>query len=136
MKNVSKISTLLCAIIILFLTGCASNRGIVSLELPETEMASHDNGKKIFIKSVTDERVFEEAPKTPDIPSLGSGGAINSTDEIKERAIARKRNGYGVAWGDILLKEGQTVETVISDSLKKAFAEMGYKVIEDQKENC
>lgn len=132
MKTLSKISTFLLAIAILSLTGCATNRGIVGLKLPETITQSQANGKQIFIKSVIDKREFQENPKTQDIPSLGFGGAANSSEEIKKRAIARKRNSYGKALGDILLEEGQTVETVITDSLKRSFSEIGYQVIENE----
>jgi hypothetical protein len=34
--------------------------------------------------------------------------------------------------GDILLKEGQTVESIIHDSLKQAFIQNGYSVLENK----
>lgn len=72
--------------------------------------------------------------KTQDIPSLGFGGAESSTKELKLRAIGRKRNSFGQALGDILLEPGQTVETVIANTLKRSFTEAGYKVLTN-KEN-
>lgn len=36
--------------------------------------------------------------------------------------------------GDILLEKNQTVETVISDALKRSFAELGYEVLRNQEE--
>jgi len=134
MKTFSKITTLFFLITIVTLTGCATNRGIVSLQLPESTTVHEPNGKHIYLESVVDERIFEENPKTQDIPSLGFGGAKNSIKELKLRAIARKRNSFGKALGDILLKPGQTVETVIADALKRSFIETGYQVIDD-KEN-
>ena len=122
------------AIISLLLGGCATNRGIVSLQIPEFSMSTNSNGKIIFINSVTDNRTFQQNPSSPDIPSLGFGGADNTSSDLKKRAIARKRNTYGKALGDILLEENQTVESIIKKSLTKSFHELGYEVI-DKKEN-
>lgn len=122
------------AIISLLLGGCATNRGIVSLQIPEVSMSTNSNGKTIFINSVTDNRTFQQNPSSPDIPSLGFGGADNTSSDLKKRAIARKRNTYGKALGDILLEENQTVESIIKKSLTKSFHELGYEVI-DKKEN-
>ncbi|MBU4287189.1 MAG: flagellar biosynthesis protein [Proteobacteria bacterium] len=119
--------------ILLFLGGCATSRGIVNLQIPKANIPTQSNGKSIFIRSVTDDRTFQQNPSTPDIPSLGFGGAGTASNELKKRAIARKRNTYGKALGDILLKENQTVESIIKDSLTKSFYELGYEVI-DKKE--
>lgn len=110
-----------------FLTGCATSRGIVSLATPTSDSVAESNGKEIYIRSVVDSRVFEEAPKSPSIPSLDPSEP--HSESIKRRAIARKRNTYGKGLGDILLSEGQTVESVIYDLLRQAFAESGYTVI-------
>ena len=134
LEKLSKISILFLAVAIMSLTGCATNRGIVRLQLPENSIKAQANGKKIFIESVTDERVFQEQPKTQDIPSLGFGGAASATEDLKKRAIGRKRNSYGKAMGDILLEEGQTVESVIKDTLARSFMETGYKIINNKEE--
>jgi hypothetical protein len=125
----SSVITLTILIAFMTLTGCATNRGIVRLQLPESTVNVGQNGKAVYIESVTDKRIFQKEPKTQDIPSLGFGGSDAATEAIKKRAIARKRNGFGKAMGDILLKEGQTVETVIAATLKQAFSETGYKII-------
>ena len=129
MRMLSKLSYLLVLGMILFLTGCATNRGIVTIEMPKASIVN-TNGKKIFIESVSDKRIFENNPKTQDIPSLGFGGAAKATEDIKKRAIARKRNGFGKAMGDILLDEGQTVESVIRESLNTSFTELGYQIVD------
>ena len=134
MKLVTKATTLALLIAILGLAGCATNRGIVNLQLPETTINAEANGKEIYIDSVLDKRIFQEKPKTQDIPSLGFGGSESATAEIKKRSIARKRNSFGQAMGDILLEEGQTVETVIANTLELAFLEAGYKVITDKQD--
>lgn len=121
------------AILSLLLTGCATNRGTISLHVPEPNMSASPNGKTLFINSVTDNRDFQQSPQTPDIPSLGFGGADNAAAALKKRAIARKRNTFGKALGDILLDENQTVESVVKSSLTKSFQELGYEVL-DHKE--
>lgn len=112
----------------LFLAGCATSRGIVSLATPAAEKIAPSKGIEIYIQPVADKRIFEEAPKSPDIPSLDPSEP--QSDAIRLRAVARKRNTFGKGLGDILLVEGQTVESVIYDCLRQAFIESGYTVIE------
>lgn len=113
-----------------FLSGCATSRGEVQLSIPISVDTGLTNGKEIYINSVIDERVFEVKPKEPNIPSLDPDEP--QSDSVKLRAIARKRNSFGKGLGDILLKEGQTVESIIYDSLKQAFIENGYIVLENK----
>ena len=122
----------ICAL--LLLSGCATNRSVLSLDLPDTGVETPQNGSNVFIKAVSDQRVFQEKPKTPDIPSLGFGGAESAANELKKRAVGRKRNGYGKALGDIVLEENQNVETVIKTALKQAFVESGYSAIEAEED--
>jgi hypothetical protein len=115
------------------MTGCATNRSLVSIQQPASTQVQ-SNGKKVFIKVVTDNRQFQENPQTQDIPSIGFGGSTTSSDEAKKQAIGRKRNGFGKAMGDIFLDNGQTVETVIADALHQAFSSMGYDVIKTEQD--
>jgi len=131
----SAIKTFIIATFIsLILGGCATNRGVVSLQIPQANVAKQSNGETIFIRSVTDNRAFQESPSSPDIPSLGFGETGTASNDLKKRAIARKRNTYGKALGDILLKENQTVESIVKDSLTKSFYEAGYEVIENKEQ--
>jgi uncharacterized lipoprotein YajG len=123
---------LLVAGALLLVGGCATNRGIMELSVPEDRAPAASGGKSVMIRSVTDKRVFEENPSDPSTPSLGFGGAGAATADERKRAIARKRNTYGKALGDILLKEGQSVETVAADLLKSSLRGMGYTVIGDR----
>lgn len=113
----------------LLFSGCATKRGEVALQVPtaKTEVAP-SNGKQIYINSVVDKRVFELKPAEPSTPSLDPSEA--QSDAVKARAVGRKRNGYGMALGDILLNENQSVASVIKDSLKEALTDKGYRVIE------
>ena len=113
--------------VILLGSGCATNRGILDVRI--NGIQNPDSGPAVTIVRVTDNRVFEAAPRTPSVPSL-KGGEIGDK-AITSRAIARKRNAYGKALGDILLPEGRTVENVVREALVKSFREAGYRVIED-----
>jgi len=121
--------TLLFATSALFFSGCAAKRGEVALQVPTAKAeTTPSNGKQIYINSVVDKRVFEVKPSEPNIPSLDPSEP--QSDDIKARAVARKRNGYGMAMGDIVLNTNQTVNSVIKDSLKEAFSGNGYQVID------
>jgi len=108
-------------------SGCATNRGILDVQV--NQPLNPDSGPAVMIARVTDCRKFEEAPADPSIPSL-KGNEI-SDKAITSRAIARKRNTFGKALGDILLPEGRTVENVVRDALVKSFREAGYRVIDN-----
>lgn len=107
-------------------TGCATNRGILDVRVPAVPNPSAS--KVVKIVSVTDNRVFELKPKTASVPSL-KDKAINDKS-ITSRAIARKRNAYGKALGDIVLPEGRTVCDLVKESLTQSLREKGYSVVE------
>ena len=60
------------------------------------------------------------------MPSLS---ADNDTAAVRERAVSRKRNGYGMALGEVTLAPGQTVALQVRDQLKQAFQQAGYTVV-------
>lgn len=115
----------------LMLNGCATSRSEIKLNSPVTATSvAPADGKIVSIRSIVDARVFEEAPRDPSTPSLGFGGAKAATDEVRARAIGRKRNTYGKALGDILLDEGQTIDSVVRENLTVALQHAGYRVQE------
>ena len=85
----------------------------------------------MFLRSVNDERVFEEAPKDPSTPSLGFEGAAKASADVKARAIGRKRNTFGSALGDILLEKILTVAEMVQENVTAALMQAGYKVTTD-----
>ena len=93
-------------------------------------MTPQSTGKDVYVNPPRDKRVFEAAPGSPDIPSLDP--SENSSDKVRARAIARKRNSFGKALGDILLPEGRTVESLTAASIRQAFHESGYRVLDDK----
>lgn len=67
-------------------------------------------------------------PDDPSTPSLGFEGALQASVDVKARAVARKRGGFGKAFGDVLLEHGQTVVGLIQENLTTAFQQAGYRV--------
>ncbi len=117
---------------VLFLCGCATNRSVVDISLPVLGEISKSNGKEIFINSVIDNRKFEIKPSEPSTPSLDPGE--EQGDKIKLRAIARKRNGFGMGLGDILLSEDKSVDLLINTAIRQALIENGYKVVSNKEQ--
>lgn len=114
------------------LGGCATSRSELRLATPAATAAPAAAGARVaVIRSVKDERVFEQAPDEPSTPSLGFEGAQQASAEAKLRAIGRKRNAFGKALGDVFLQDGQTVEGVVRDNLAAALREAGFNVRAD-----
>lgn len=126
----------------LLLGACATTRGEMSLAVPTDEAApaalatpAADGDampaatRVAVIEYVRDLRRFEENPRDPSIPSLKKGSDYALDAEGRKRAIARKRNGYGMAMGDILLEGEDTVETLARGLVEKGLRERGYRVL-------
>lgn len=107
--------------------GCATSRSEVKLGGTDTASYAVTKSKVILIRSVTDERVFEQSPSEPSTPSLGGEGATLASADTKARAIGRKRGGFGKALGDVLLENGQTVAGVVRENLTNALKQAGYR---------
>ncbi|MCD6328016.1 hypothetical protein J7M28_10760 [bacterium] len=108
-------------------------RGYLKLDLPKLKPGD-GNGKQILIRSIRDNRNFQDNSPSPSTPSLGFGGVRRATEDTKRRAIARKRNHLDMALGEILLPEGQTVETVIYDVVSNDLRAEGYAVVQNEGE--
>lgn len=127
MKHI-KIAALLILSTVLF--GCVSSRSVVEVQSPQ---GPNGTGQKVTITAI-DERRFEAAPKQADIASLKYAEEI-SDKKITERAIGRKRNSYGMAMGDVLLPEGQTVSQLVAKSIAEGYRKAGYQVVENAEKN-
>ncbi|MBU1230994.1 MAG: flagellar biosynthesis protein [Proteobacteria bacterium] len=110
------------------LAGCATNRSVLDIPAPTSASVAPSNGKQVCIAAVTDRRVFEENPGQPSTPSLSPREAQDADTRL--RAIGRKRNTFGMALGDIVLKEGATVESLIQAAIRQAFLAKGYALVE------
>jgi len=117
------------AIIALTLNGCAASRSTFDLSVAQGERT--DSKAYVKLIDVTDQRRYEVNPRDPSIPSLGDPAQINER-AITSRALARKRNGWGMALSEILLPEGRTVEQVVREAVTKALLDKGYAVVKPE----
>ena len=108
-------------------TGCATSRGTLDVRVPVVQNPA--TGIEVKLTEVADQRVFERAPSQPSTPSLKDD--LIEDRSTTDRAIARKRNGYGKALGDILLPEGRTVAQLGREAITRGLRESGYRVLED-----
>jgi hypothetical protein len=118
-----------CALLLL-MSGCAVTRSEMRLDLPAPGSAVVSGGQPLVIDSVRDVRVFEADPRDPSTPSLKKGAKYALDATGRKQAIARKRNTYGHAMGDIVLPADENVETLTRQLLTNAFAAHGYSVVD------
>lgn len=111
--------------------GCATNRSEVVLTTGAERpvVAVENNGRKVTVATVDDERVFQDGSADPSVPSLGFEGSAQSSAEVKARAVARKRNAFGKALGDVVLQEGQTVSKLVHEVTEQGLADAGFTVV-------
>lgn len=113
----------------LLATGCATNRGYMDLATPTSATAATGD-KPVVIETVQDARRFVVDPPDPSTPSIKEGAKFELGAEELKRVIARKRNTYGMALGDILLEGDDAVETLTRDLVKEALARRGYTAVD------
>lgn len=114
------------AIVWLF-SGCATTSSTIDVQHAKAPAAAAKGLARIT--EVRDVRSFEAAPKDPSTPSLENPQDLKNS-AITLRAIARKRGGYGMAFANVLLPEGRTVEIVVREAVTKALTEQGYEVVD------
>jgi hypothetical protein len=114
------------ALLALLMSGCAVGRSTVEIT-PPTAINSV-GGAYAKIVAVDDLRKFEASPGDPRIPSLENASEITDPS-ITARAVARKRGGFGKAFGDVVLPPGQSVAGLVRAAAGKALADKGYTVV-------
>lgn len=117
-------------VVLLLMSGCAVTRSEMRLTVPAPGSAVVSGGQPLVIDSVRDVRVFEVDPPDPSTPSLKEGAKYALDAQGRKQAIARKRNTYGMAMGDIVLPADENVETLTRQLLSNAFAAHGYSVVD------
>lgn len=110
------------------LSACALDRSTITLDQAKVDIPAGSKLTPVKIVNVTDGRYFDPAPPNPDTPSLAKEDIGNTA--LKARAIGRKRNGYGMALGDVVLPEGTTVSGVVRTAVANGFKLAGYRVVE------
>lgn len=107
------------------LSGCVSTRDVVA---PRVNTAANPaQGMPVRISKVEDLRLFQIKPASPVTPSLMDDQISN--EAIRVRAFGRQRNSYGMALGDVLLPEGQTVAGLVETVVARSLRESGYRVV-------
>lgn len=114
------------AIALATLAGCATSRSEVDVVGPAPQAGKPGQGQQVYISAV-DERVFQIDPRSADIPSLKNDEIHDS--QVTERAIGRKRNGFGKGLGDVVLPSGRTVSQLVGNAVASAYQQAGYQVV-------
>lgn len=109
------------------LSACALSRSVVEIKAPASSTVEGKVAAKIT--EVRDLRRFETNPPNPSMPSLGDAKEVQDP-AVTSRAIGRKRNGYGMAMGDIMLPENTNVATLVRTAARRALQDKGYRVVE------
>lgn len=119
---------ILTAFVALSVSACATSRSVLPIAAPVSEQPKSNSFVKIT--EVRDLRQFSVNPGDPSMPSLGDADEIQDA-KITSRALGRKRNGYGMALGDVMLPETTSVVGLVRDSAKKALQDKGYVVVDE-----
>jgi hypothetical protein len=110
------------------LAACANGRTVIDLPPPPAAGVAPARAPAVRIADVTDDRVFQDRPHQPSIPSLDGEGASKAPPALRAHAVARKRNGYGMAQGDVVLSEREDMRDVVRANLALALVQAGYRV--------
>lgn len=115
---------------LLLLGACATDRSYISLTVPAGAVVSASGDKVAVIGTISDRREFQADPDDPSTPSLKKGGKYALDAEGRKGAIGRKRNGYGMAIGDIQLQPPQTVVSITRELVAAGLQQRGYRVMD------
>jgi len=116
----------------IFLTGCVTGRRTFAVTVPTGPAAAATKGR-IYISEVTDNRVFQNKPSDPSIPSI-DGDVTTLTAVQKDRMIGRQRSGFGKAMGDIALADNDTVTKRVRVLVEEGLRRKGYEISNDPAE--
>jgi hypothetical protein len=116
------------AVTAMLATGCALDRSVIDISAGALPANPGGDAPAVRIVEVLDQRPFSVDPPKPDMPSLMNNEEMKSK-AITSRAVARKRNTYGAALGDVLLPPGRTVEQLTTEALTTSLREAGYRVL-------
>lgn len=126
MRNLKLV--IMTAFVALSVSACATNRSVIPIAAPVGEQPK--SGALAKIGEVRDLRQFSINPGDPSMPSLGSADEIQDA-KVTGRAVARKRNTFGQALGDVALPETVSVASLVRDAARKALQDKGYMVVDE-----
>jgi hypothetical protein len=107
-------------------SGCVTGRRNLTLDVPQATVTAPTHGK-VYIAAITDDRMFQNKPSDPSIPSI-DGDVTMLSPEGKNRMIGRQRGGFGNAAGDIALADNDTVTHRVRLLAEEGFRRGGYEI--------
>lgn len=114
---------------VIFQTGCVTGRRTFAVTVPTGPVTAVSKGR-VYISAVTDNRVFQNKPSDPSIPSID--GDVNTLTAVqKDRMIGRQRSGFGKAMGDIALADDDTVTKRVRVLVEEGLRRKGYEISRD-----
>lgn len=122
----NKVKHALFAAALFCLGGCVPTHSFLTPDVGAT--VNPAQGMAVKVGTVRDLRQFEATPRNPSRPSLEDKEDINNPTVVA-RAIGRKRDGFGEAFGDVQLPQGMTVAGLFRDAATVAFRRAGYRVL-------
>lgn len=123
--------SLLLLMLLLPSASSAARRSEIALKIPAFKDARSDAKGVIYLKSVSDDRIFADQPREANTPSIAVGSVATTPAKDRRFFIARVRDGYGKARNNIFLKPDQPVEKVVRELLTSALTSHGYRVVSD-----
>jgi uncharacterized lipoprotein YajG len=117
---------LFAAATLLLQSGCVTGRRTLALTIPSGEAPAATKGK-VYIAAITDDRVFQNKPSDPSIPSI-DGDVTTLSAHQKDVMIGRQRNTWGHAMGDIGLSDNDSVTKRVQQLIEEGLKRSGYEV--------
>jgi len=121
----------LCLAVIGLNSGCVTGRRQLDLNAPSVAPNPVGDSKgALSIGTIEDDRQFENKPGSPSTPSI-DGDVTKLSAAAKSTFIGRQRNTFGHGMGDIVLQNGQTVQSKVSDLISEGLRQRGYSILVD-----
>lgn len=125
----NKLLQILTIVFLVLLTGCVLGRRTVDLPI-QSVSNSHEGKGEVFIGNIVDNRIFQNNPSDPSIPSV-DGDVHSLTPQQKGMMIGRQRGGFGNAAGDVALPANNSVISRTRKLLEEGFKKRGYSITSD-----
>lgn len=129
----NKLLQILTILFLVLLTGCVLGRR--TIDLPIQNVPNSPEGKgEVFIGKIVDNRIFQNKPSDPSIPSI-DGDVHSLTPQQKGMMIGRQRGGFGNAAGDVALPANNSVISRTRKLLEEGFKKRGYSITSDSNDS-
>jgi hypothetical protein len=127
-ERIRPLAALGLAFVLFGATACVTGRREFDLSMPAARSVVVATKGPARVGAVQDARRFENDPDEPSTPSINGDVDAESPEQLA-KMIGRQRNTYGMAWGDIALPEGQTVDAKVRGLVEEALRRHSYAVV-------